>query len=605
MQPSPILTLRAQNPTTLKSKAVSRVASFADYLLALNRLNQVYEKARTSTVQDFAQNVLDELDIDVNIAMRDIERIPAAGPVIAVANHPFGLLDPLVLYTVLRSVRPDVKVIANSMLCRIPETHQFCIFVNPFGSKHAENENAKALREALDWLNQGGMLVVFPAGEVAALKSNNLKVTEPVWSPIVARLVRKTRASILPVFFKGTNKPGFHIGGLLHSRLRTAMLPRELLNKRGSRVELAVGHSIPSSRLEKIETDGDRMAFLRQRVFNLRNRWLASRRLVMKTRKSELESILPPLPLENYLEELYGLPESCIMIQSDSVTVYCADANRIPNLLHEIGRQREISFREVGEGTGQSIDLDDFDQDYLHLVAWNHEHNNLVGAYRIGQLDRLLEKHGPDGLYTQSLFRMHPQLLKRLSPALELGRSFITPEYRRSKFALALLWKGLARFVVRNPQYSKLFGPVSISSEYHTMSHQLMIAFLREYYYLESESRMVSPRLGHPMTESRSHRLASRLLRTDKVEDLFALVSDIEWDGKGIPVLIREYLKLGGRILGFNIDRKFSNVIDALILVDLRNTNRRVLDWYMGKDGAEQFLQYHNLIAAESDLVAA
>jgi len=247
----------------------------------------------------------------------------------------------------------------------------------------------------------------------------------------------------------------------------------------------------------------------------------------------------------------------------------------------------------VHEGTGKPIDLDRFDAHYLHLFIWNDRKNEVVGAYRIGQTDYILRYFGQYGLYTSTLFTYKRSLLDQISPALELGRSFVRPEYQRSYSSLLLLWKGISAFVVRNPRYKNLFGPVSINNEYHTISQQLMAASLKLNNDLPDLGKLVKAKRPFPIKPIKGCDLNINNLIQD-INELSELIADIETENKGIPILLRQYLKLGGKILGFNRDHHFGNVLDGLILVDLTMTRPDLLERYMGRPGAETFLNYHN-----------
>lgn len=288
-------------------------------------------------------------------------------------------------------------------------------------------------------------------------------------------------------------------------------------------------------------------------------------------------------------------PDRCLA-RSGKLSVYIAKADEIPSVLREIGRLREITFRAAGEGTGNESDIDRYDRHYLHLFVWNRVEEEVVGGYRLGLVDQIRARYGRKGLYTHSLFRYGGRLLKTMDPAIELGRSFVREEYQRSFAPLMLLWKGIGAFVAANPRYSFLFGPVSISNHYRPLSQQLIVDYLRRHARDRRRSRYVRAR--HHFARSV---LPSALIgqSSGDLDELGKLVSLIEPDNKGVPILLRQYLKLGGQILGFNRDMAF-NSLDALIMVDLRQTDPRVLSKYMGAEVAENFLAFHR----QTDLCA-
>jgi len=315
---------------------------------------------------------------------------------------------------------------------------------------------------------------------------------------------------------------------------------------------------------------------------------------LLQTRKTQprpqnRKPIAAPTDPARLRDEVASLPA---LVSTDSLQVFVGAAHQIPHTLLEIGRLREVAFRAVGEGTERTRDLDRFDEWYRHLFVWNPERSEVVGAYRIGLADTILAKRGPRGLYTSTLFRFEPKFLERLGPALELGRSFVRPEYQRDYLPLLLLWKGISQFVVKNPRYRTLFGPVSISNDYHAISRAVMVEYFKAHrdpglgWKVRPKQRFQSPSLPG------CDRNAMGSLARD-VGELSALIADLEPDKKGVPVLLRQYLNMGGVVLDFNLDPQFSNAVDGLIFVDLMKADRRLLSRYMGREGLASFYEYH------------
>lgn len=306
------------------------------------------------------------------------------------------------------------------------------------------------------------------------------------------------------------------------------------------------------------------------------------------------DPVAPPRDPRLLRQEVRRLPEAQRMAQGGTYTCYLATAHQIPNVLYEIGRLRELTFRAAGEGTGLSIDLDEFDTRYLHLFLWDVNEDAVVGAYRLGPTDTLVPRFGPQGLYTSTLFDYDPELFDRLDPALELGRSFVRPEYQKTYSALLLLWKGIGRFVVKNPRYARLFGAVSISRVYDELSRQSLVAFLHANSYVPELARFVTAKNPLPTRPINSWMSKVASLIGKDPEEVTVLLSYIEEGQRGIPILLRQYLKLGGKLLGFNQDPLFSGVWDGLILVDLTQTDPRMLERYLGKQGVGDFLAYQH-----------
>jgi putative hemolysin len=312
----------------------------------------------------------------------------------------------------------------------------------------------------------------------------------------------------------------------------------------------------------------------------------------LKKKTRTFAPVIPPQSAHLLLDDINNLPEDQRLAESGQFEVFHAEAIQIPNVLIEIGRLREITFRQAGEGTGKLIDLDEFDEHYNHLFLWNRETSEIVGAYRLGETDAILTRLGKRGLYTNTLFEFYGGILEQLSPALEMGRSFVRAEYQRS-IALLLLWKGIGRYVARRPRYRILFGPVSIDNKYHIISRQLMVEFLKANSYLPELARLVRPRAPFRPKPVKGWNPATVIPLLKGVDEASAMVCDIEDGQRGIPVLLRQYLRLGGKLLGFNVDSTFGDVLDGLILVDLMKTERRMLERYLGKQGAAAFLEYH------------
>ncbi|MBZ5675129.1 MAG: lysophospholipid acyltransferase family protein [Acidobacteriia bacterium] len=574
--------------------------SLLDRVLLLNELKQLcYSSAEQAAGSSFFDALLRRLDLSYDCAEADRLRIPARGPVVVVANHPYGLADGLILGSLLLKIRPDIKFMANSLLstAELEASRNYIIPVNPFGGPESATANRKGLRQSVYWLKSGGLLIMFPAGEVSSLRFPAATISDPAWSETAVRLVRMTNAVTVPVFFHGSNSPAFQLAGLLHPGLRTILLPRELLNKRGRKVRVAVGSPITASSLARHSTARAAADYLQWRTQMLQARrdeepapTTVFRDPFPFRSKKTPGAIIPAVDAATCRCEVQSLPGSQKLLEQGDNLVCFASAQQIPQLLREIGRLREISFRHAGEGTGEPVDLDLFDAHYLHLFVWNQKRSEVVGAYRFAGTDEVLSRFGPQGLYTSTLFRFKRDFLSRVDPALELGRSFVRPEYQRSFAPLLLLWKGIGHYVARHPRYRILFGPVSISDTYSPASRALMVSFLKERHFDADLAPSVKPK----------HKYQARALRSmvANADELSDVVSDLEPDRKGLPVLLRQYLNVGGQILDFSVDRHFSSVLDGLIVVDLAKTNARLVDKYLGKAGAERFRRWHGIRAA-------
>ncbi len=560
---------------------------------AMNAIYQEIHSWRDDT-RHFSDKCLTALGVELDLIDEQLERIPATGPVVLVANHPFGGIEGLILCSILRRRRPDAKLLANSLLSMIPELRDSFFFVDPFGGPGAIKRNLHATRNAMRWVADDHLLGVFPAGEVSHLKLRQRAVIDPPWSPTVARILQKTGAQAVPVFFDGRNSKLFQIAGLIHPRLRTVMLPTEMLRKRKAPVVMRIGSPISATRMERFEDPANLTDYLRVRTYLLKPE--RKREPIDETEKPKLQRIIDPVPAEQLLDAIADLPDDRLLLQQGEFDVFYTVKPHPPALMREVGRLREETFRLVGEGTGLPLDIDRFDDDYLQLLVWNRDRNELVGGYRMGQTDQLLAAHGKDGLYTSTLFKFRKDLLQQISPALELGRSWVAKDYQRSFSPLMLLWKGIGAYMAANPKYRYIFGPVSISADYTSMSKQLLTAFLTMNRFLPDLGKLIRPRNPLSLSDSRQFDRKAFSTVAGSLDEINELVSELEADGKPMPVLLRQYLKLNGQLMGFNVDPDFGDVLDGLILIDVPAVDPRILKKYFGKEASEEFRKHHGMV---------
>ncbi len=567
--------------------------------MPLRRAHDLYERARQFSRGSVLEGLLREMDIDLRIDAADLDRIPKKGPVVAVGNHPYGVLDGAVLAVLLSRVRSDVKILTNVLLAGIPELERSCIFVDPLGAPESPARNRRALRQALEWLENGGLLALFPAGEVSRWQLPQGAVVDGEWNTTAARLIRKTGASALPVYFPGHNSVGFQLAGMIHPRLPLVLLLQEFLQQEGKAVELRVGSAVPASTIAEIRDERSATAYLRWRTYLLAERGKKRVRLPQAVRAvlspRPAKAVIPPVATERLRADLDRLGSDRRLIEAGELEVYAAQGREIPNVLREIGRLREITFRAAGEGTGKPCDLDRFDEYYWHLLLWHREKQQVIGAYRAANTAEVIAERGIAGLYTSTLFQYDPRLFAGMGPALELGRSFVCCESQRQYAPLLHLWKAIGRFVSLRPETPVLFGAVSISNTYNRASRELIYSFFASRKAGNGLAELIRPRRPFrpgPLKPWDCRSVCGFLRDLDQLSEPIA---DVETDGKGLPVLLRQYAKIGGRLLGFNVDPKFSDVLDGLIMVDLRDTNRSVLERYLGKSGAAGFRRHHGL----------
>lgn len=555
-------------------------------------MNAIYQEIQSWSDDDrhFSDKTLTALGIEIDTIQKQIDRIPTTGPVVVVANHPFGGIEGLILCSLLRRIRPDVKLLANNLLSMIPDLRDSFFFVDAFEGKDAVARNIGPTRAAMRWVKDGHLLGAFPAGEVAHLKLRKRAIVDPQWNPTTAKIIQRTGAAVVPIFFDGANSRLFQAAGLIHPRLRTVMLPTEMLRKRNAPVTVRVGSPISPERLGRFDDPHNLNDYLRVRTYLLKPQKAHEE---TSTTNSTEADVIDPISKQALIDEIADLPDEQGLLTQGEFSVFYMRQPQCPSLMRELGRLRELTFREVGEGTGLSCDIDRFDAYYLQLVVWNRDKHEVVGGYRLGPTDEILPQFGKDGLYTNTLFKFRKNLLQQIDPALELGRSWVALDYQRSYAPLMLLWKGIGAYLCKNPRYRRLFGPVSISAEYSSMSKHLLTAFLTLNKFLPDLARLVSPR--NPMKRKEVREFDRRAFSTvaGSLEEANELIKELEADGKPIPILLKQYLKLNGQLMGFNVDPDFGNVLDGLILIDVPSIDERVMKKYLGTETGEAYLRYH------------
>lgn len=560
--------------------------SVVEWATGLAKLDKIYQKRPEHLSSfEFMRYTLAALNIEYDLSLGAIDNIPKEGPVVVVANHPLGAIEGVILAELIGAVRQDVKVLANEMLKRLPEIQELFIGVNVFGGQKAKVTNSMAVRDANQHLSDGGVLIIFPAGEVSSYPKGSRQLVDIEWRNSVAKFVKHSKATTVPIFINGKNSALFYGVGRIHPLFRTALLGRELLNKKSTRISISIGNPILFSEVSGFENDKGMVNYFRL------NTYLMSPQQKDVTIEGEAREDLPiieAIDTHLLLEEIEALPESHHLLDQGDYRVYCSPTTSIPNLMREIGRIREECFRAVGEGSGLACDVDVYDPFYHQLFVWHQKDKQVVGAYRLGMADKLIESHGLSGLYSRSLFNYDQPFIDALDNSIEIGRSVVAAPYQKSLNSLLMLWKGIARFVYLNPRYTHLFGPVSISNDYSLISRQLIAETLSIHYYDKEKARLVSP--SSPLRKSGNAFWQPNLLSSlVSVSLLSKVLFRLEKD-KSLPVLLRQYLKMNGKLVCFNVDPAFHDCLDGLIVVDLKTVPLETLSKYMGREEAQAYL---------------
>lgn len=540
-------------------------------LSGMEKVNRFYEQIHHLSGQEFIDRVFELLELPIEVDPADLKRIPTEGPFIVVANHPFGALDGMALIHTVCKVRPDFKVMANFLLQRIEQIGGYFFAVNPFDEKSSA-ASFKGTKDALLHLQNGSPLGIFPAGEVSAYRKDLRTITDGPWSTQSIKLIAKAGVPVVPLYFDGKNSRLFHLLGVIHPALRTLRLPAEMMKQRGKTIRIRIGKPISASDIASFEDTNQLGRFLRAKTYAL-----SSSLDVKKEYFSGIGSLKKPKPIEapqsteRLVSDLEKLPEEARLFEHQNFVCYLATATQIPHLLQEIGRKREITFREVGEGTNKALDLDEYDLYYHHLILWDKDTAQLVGAYRIGKGIEIMRRYGRKGFYTNSLFKMDAGFNTYLNQAIELGRSFIASEYQKQRLPLFLLWKGILVVLITSPEYRYILGPVTISGSYQEVSKGLIMEFVKRHYFDQEMAQLIHPRKPYTVKAGQVDHEALLNATQNDLKKLDRIISEIEPSSFTLPVLLKKYLHQNARILGFNIDPKFNNALDGLMVLDLHN----------------------------------
>jgi putative hemolysin len=540
-------------------------------ILKISTINKIYNRNKHLSNLEFLDALLKEFKIRFEIPEEDLKRLPKDGAYITVSNHPLGGVDGILLLKLMIEQRSDFKIIANFLLHKIEPLIPYIMPVNPFENRKDVKSSVTGFKNALLHLKEGHPLGIFPAGEVSTYRDGKLLVDKP-WEAAAMKLAKKAKVPIVPIYFHAKNSPLFYRLSKISDTLRTAKLPSELLTQKNRVIKVRIGRPISVKDQEQHETLEEFSDFIRKKTYMLSNAFEKPKILKnisssIKISKAPKKIITPvnPLIMRSEVDDLRA--KDFRLLQSKNYEVYLAPAATIPNILREIGRLREITFREIGEGTNKAIDLDHFDTYYHHMFLWDTEAECLAGAYRMGLGTEIYEAFGIDGFYLQDLFRFEPELHDMMSKSIELGRAFIIKQYQQKPMPLFLLWKGIVHTTLRFPNHKYLIGGVSISNRFSNFSKSLMIEFMKSHYYDPYLAQYVHPKKEFKVKLKDADKdfvfdaTEADLNKFDKIID------EIEPGALRLPVLLKKYIKQNARLIAFNVDPLFNNAVDGLMYI--------------------------------------
>ena len=566
--------------TKLNKLRMPGLASLMMAIMKITDINETFSKAAKYEGVEFVDEILRLIGVKVEVNESDWKNIPLDGAFAAIANHPYGGIEGLILIKVLCTVRPDAKIMANFLLKKIPNLTDFFVAVNPFENIE-HSSSISGIKTTLSLLNNGTPIGIFPAGEVSTYQINQQQITDKMWHPVVGKLINKAKVPVLPIYFHGNNGLLFNLLSLIHPTLRTAKLPSELFNKKGHTIKVRIGKLIAFEDIPENTDSNKVLAFLRAKTYAL-GAGLADEKKIFSPRnlfkiKAKPKEIVSPVAVTLMEQEVASLRDSHLIWTEKNYEVYITPTTYIPNIIREIGRLREITFREIGEGSNKAIDLDSYDIYYNHLFIWDVETKMIVGAYRIGKGDEIFYSFGKKGFYIYELFKIKSQFFPILRNSLELGRSWVRKEYQQKPLPLFLLWKGILKYILDNPQYRYLIGPVSISNAFSKFSKSLIVNFIYRHHFDSELAHMVKPRKQFKVDFSK---IDADLLTASSgsLKNLDSLIAEIETTHIKVPVLLRQYMALNAKIICFNIDPKFSDCLDGFLVLDLQDVPHDMLE---------------------------
>lgn len=571
------------------------IAATVMKLIKLDGVNKLYDQLKNTEGKVFFDQFLKKLGVNYIAYEEDLAKIPKTGPFILVANHPLGAVDGILMCKILAEIRPDFKIMGNFLLQKIEPMKDYVIPVNPFEGRKESFSSLSGMRETLAHLKSGGCIGIFPAGEVSNKNNETGEVLDKDWELAALKLIKKAKVPVVPMYFHAKNSRAFYSFAKIHPDLQTLMLPSEMLKKRERPVRIRIGKPVSSKMIEDCDDAKELGEFLRKKVYMMRSYFERRKSITELFKLSNLpikfplrheeeivQNIIDETPVQDLIKDIENLKtKDKQLFVNGNYEVYFTEYNLIPSLMREIGRQRELTFREVGEGTNLPFDLDQYDQHYHHLILWDNAAQKIAGAYRMALGAQVMKKHGIDGFYISSLFEVDQELRPFFRKVIEMGRAYITTEYQQKPLPLFLLWRGIVHVCLRNPEHKFLMGGVSISNRFSDFSKSLMIEFMRSHYYDSVVAQYVHPKNDYKVRLREKEKnlffegLDNDLNKFDK------LIDDFEPQMR-LPVLIKKYIKQNAKVIAFNVDPNFNDAIDGLMYIRIsdlpESTIRPVLE---------------------------
>ena len=569
------------------------------HLMGFGKINRNYRPISELKGAEFVRAAIERFRLRCIVYDEELKNIPAEGAAVIVSNHPFGGADGLLLYEAAHRVRDDVKVMTNFILSMIGPLSEDFLPVNPFKGLKGVPGSSSGLKQAMSHLENGGLLIIFPAGEVSTIPENRfykkllskrITARDISWESSAMKLIARSDCPVIPVYFHGQNSRLFHLAGRLNPYLRTALLPREFLKARKRNAVLKIGKAIKAEEVSSLAGKGMLARHLYARCYAMEANIPATNEFLDDAPQKQIVKGKSQAEIEWDIDK--ARKDGNKLFETAGYEVFLLTYREYHTIMYELARLREITFREIGEGTGKSSDTDEYDVYYKHLVLWDTNRRKIAGAYRLGIGPEIMRDFGFSGFYVDTLFHYGKGMEDILRHSIELGRSFVVSEYQKEIFPLMLLIKGILFSTMRYPEVKYVIGPVSISSWYPDLYKSIFVKYLSENFGKPELRRHIAPEHRFKNRADKVNLDDLLLDKCDTIEHTDRYIMSLSNGRLRIPALIKRYLKIGVKVIDFNVDPLFNYCVDGLILLDKDNVSAKELALLLkGEKDIDSFIE--------------
>ena len=521
--------------------------------------NEIYEKNHYLKGLEFVDSMLELLHIEYTIKPNELKNIPSTGKILVIANHITGASDAFALVQLIASRRENKKVrlMVNGMLMGVTQASDIIIPVDNITGAITKT-SVKTINEALD--NEEAV-VIFPAGIVNRLSFHGIKDTP--WKASFLKIATRNNTPILPIKIEGRNSILFYFISLILPKKLSGllMLPREFaIAGEMKPLVFTIGRVIPvSSFSDKSIPIAEYLKLFYTHLYAL-----GTKKKSLFQTETTITSAHNKMLLKEEVNNAEVLGHTL-----DGKKIILTEAKNAPFLMQELGRVREVSFRAIGGGTGGAKDNDLYDNYYKHLILWDEEDLEIVGAYRIGEVAQIIKNRGMKGLYTYNLCNFNEHFQDYCNNSVELGRSFVQPKYWGSR-ALDNLWQGVGAYLAKNPHIVYTYGTVTINADTPKQAVAALVYFYSLHFSCDTD--MMSAKTPYFMSYEQKQEF-DMLFKYKSYKDGFVVLKKYLKDlGTSVPTLFKQYAELydegAVRFFDFSINEELHGVVEGFIIAD-------------------------------------